>query len=236
MSKQTCKVIEAKDVDEALLRQMFRLMEETYSGTSLEKIKKDLGNKHYVLLLTDETGAAQGFTTMQILDSRFRGRPVKVIYSGDTIISEKSRGEIELMRSWWRFSYAVQQKYPEYPVYWMLISKGWRTYKFFPLFLKEFYPDKSRKTPEDYQDFIDRLGKFKFPGEYADGLVVPKEPDYLKTASTDVPNHRTDDQDVSFFLSKNPDFIHGSELVCVAELRPDNLTKAGLRLLHGQRS
>jgi hypothetical protein len=35
---------------------------------------------------------------------------------------------------------------------------------------------------------------------------------------------------VAFFLEKNPGHGQGDELVCLAEVSPTNLTRAGLRL------
>ena len=232
----TSKVVKVEEIDENTLESMYHLMDATYLGTSLAKIKRDLSNKQYALLLYDNQNMLKGFTTMQLFDSVFRGKTVKIIYSGDTVIDENSRGEIELMRSWWQFSYMVQQEYKGMDVYWMLISKGWRTYKFFPLFLQEFYPARQKETPPDFKDFIERLGRFKFPEEYSNGIVIPHAPDCLKNADHDVPEHKTDDPDIQFFLKANPNFKYGHELVCVARLAPDNLTRTGLRLLHGQRN
>lgn len=230
------KLVKVEEIDESILENMYHLMEATYFGTSLSKIKRDLSNKQYILLLYNDQNTLKGFTTMQLFDSTFRGKNVKIIYSGDTVIDEDSRGEIELMRAWWQFSYKVQKEYMDTDVYWMLISKGWRTYKFFPLFLKEFYPTREKETPEEFKDFIERIGKFKFPEEYQNGLIIPNSPDFLKNADHDVPEHKKDDPDIQFFLNANPNFKHGNELVCVAHLSPDNLTKIGLRLLHGQRN
>jgi hypothetical protein len=182
--------------------------------------------------LYDESSAIAGFTTIQVFE--FEGKVI--IYSGDTVIEENSRGDIELMRAWWRFSYKIQQEHPDKRVLWLLISKGWRTYKFFPMFLKEIYPTYRYKTPSDIQEFIDRLSLFKFGECYQNGIVVPKEPDMLKSGKNDIPHKRTEDEDVKFFLARNPEFYKGNELVCLAELSVSNLTKAGLRLLHGVRS
>ena len=74
---------------------------------------------------------------------------------------------------------------------------------------------------------------FKFGKDYKNGLVIPEKPDMLKTGQNDIPDKRIEDKDVQFFLEKNPEFYKGNELVCLAELSVSNLTKAGLRLLHG---
>ena len=68
MSKLISKIIEVGQANDGLLTEMFHLMDQTYAGVTLDKIKQDLLNKQYLLLLSDETGQLQGFTTMQILD------------------------------------------------------------------------------------------------------------------------------------------------------------------------
>jgi len=234
MKKLKSKIIEATQVGDFLLQSMFELMSQTYEGTSLEKIKSDLSNKDSILLLLDEQQHLQGFTTMQLFDFQFNNKHVKIIYSGDTVISEDFRGEMELMRAWWQFLCKIQQKNETVDIYWMLISKGWRTYKLLPIFFKKFYPNKKNETPADFQYFIDDLGAFKFPAEYKNGLLVPHSPDYLKNGKNDVPSHRGNDSDIQFFLEKNPHFYKGNELLCVTKLHPNNLTNIGLRILHRQ--
>ncbi len=210
-------------------KNMYELMTKVYYGENWDRFLSDMSQKDYALVLYDENSKIAGFTTIEVFE--FEGKII--IYSGDTVVDENSRGDIELMRAWWRFSYTVQTKHPDKKVLWFLISKGWRTYKFFPMFLKEIYPTYKYDTPKEIQDFMDRLSASKFGDCYKNGLVIPKDPDMLKSGKYDIPEKRTADFDVKFFLEKNPEFYKGKELVCLAELSVSNLTKAGLRLLHG---
>ena len=175
---------------------MFNIMERVYYGTTFEKFTKDLANKNNILMLYDNNNLIQGFTTIQIYDEKFEGKPVKILYSGDTVINKEARGDIELMRAWWRFSFDIQQKYKTCDVYWFLISKGWRTYKFFPLFLKEFYPSINKTTPKNIQNFMDKISQDKFGNLYRNGIIYPKNPDYLKSGLNDIPEHKKNDKDV----------------------------------------
>lgn len=220
------KISELTDTDKLA---MFRLMQDVYNGENWDKFLSDMKEKNYALVLYNEKSQIAGFTTIEIFD--FEGNII--IYSGDTVVEENSRGDIELMRAWWKFSYTVQQNNPDKSVFWLLISKGWRTYKFFPMFLKEIYPTYRYDTPQEVQEFINRLALTKFGDCYKDGIVVPEKPDMLKSGKNDVPKRRINDADVMFFLKKNPEFYKGNELVCLAELSVANLKKAGLRLLHG---
>jgi len=227
MNLKSC-VVKISELTEQDKKDMFTLMTKVYNGENWNKFLSDLYQKDYALILYKDKSIIAGFTTIQIFE--FEGNII--IYSGDTVVEESSRGDIELMRSWWRFSYSIQKKYSDKKVLWLLISKGWRTYKFFPMFLKEIYPTYKYETPKEVQDFIDKLSLWKFGSSYKNGLVIPDSPDMLKSGKNDIPDKRLDDEDVKFFLEKNPEFYKGNELVCLAELSVSNLTKAGLRLLH----
>ena len=234
MNRLRSSIAAAGEASPGLVRRMAELMSRTYGGTSMEKVRHDLEEKDYILLLHGEEGELEGFSTIQLFDSEFRGRPVKIVYSGDTVISEECRGQTVLMHDWWQFTCGVQRQCQGQDVYWMLISKGWRTFKMIPLFYREYYPCPDRETPPDFQAFMDSLGNRKFPGEYRGGLIVPAEPDYLKNAGTDVPDRRKDDPDVLFFLERNPGFGRGDELLCITRLAPDNLTRTGRRVLNDE--
>ena len=225
------KIIEISGLTIQNKKDMYGLMTKVYYGENWDKFLSDMSQKDYALVLYNESSNIVGFTTIEIFD--FEGKII--IYSGDTVIDENFRGDIELMRAWWRFSYTVQMKYHDKKVLWLLISKGWRTYKFFPMFLKEIYPTYKYDTPKEIQDFIDRLSVSKFGNCYKNGLVIPNEPDRLKSGENDIPEKRAGDYDVKFFLEKNPEFYKGNELVCLAQLSVSNLTNAGLRLLHGKK-
>ena len=58
------------------------------------------------------------------------------------------------------------------------------------------------------------------------------EGDYLKPEMCKIPAGRTKDSHISFFLEKNPGFIHGDELACIASISLDNLNRAGHRMIN----
>ena len=66
MNRLTSRIITVKDAAEKIIRRMAELMSMTYDGTSLEKLKHDLAEKQFILLLNDESGETEGFSTIQL--------------------------------------------------------------------------------------------------------------------------------------------------------------------------
>ena len=50
---------------------------------------------------------------------------------------------------------------PRAEFYWFLISKGYKTYRFLPLFFREFYPRHDAPTPAWAKEILDALGRHK---------------------------------------------------------------------------
>ena len=57
------------------------------------------------------------------------------VFSGDTIIDQEYWGETELFRVWGEHVYELSERTPYASVYWFLITSGYKTYRFLPIFL-----------------------------------------------------------------------------------------------------
>ena len=53
---------------------------------------RDLNNKDWIILLRDEHDRLQGFSTLALYETEFNGKPISVVYSGDTIIRREYWG------------------------------------------------------------------------------------------------------------------------------------------------
>jgi len=102
------------------------------------------------------------------------------------------------------------------------------------LFFKKFYPNYREQTPEFEKELIDYLAKKKFGKFYIKekGIVKIHPPaDRLKPELARIPEHKLKNPHVKFFLDRNPEYINGTELVCIAEIKKENLKKYGLRFI-----
>ncbi len=217
------------------VQRLFALMQQSYGGCTLPRFLRDLEGKDKVLLLLDEQDHIQGFTTTVLFDFQRQGEPLRMLFSGDTVIAAEARGSTALMCAWWQLVCDLLIDC-ESELYWMLISKGWRTYKMLPLFFREFYPDRRCPTPLAMAAFMEALGRARFGDQYENGLILPPEPDFLLSGAADVSPRRAKDLDVGFFLERNPQFYAGHELLCVCRLHPDNLTPLARNLFHAEES
>ncbi len=185
--------------------------------------ERDLEEKEWVLLLRSE-GRLAGFSTLM----RLGLSPTETaFFSGDTIMDKSLRQGSALTRLWARHVFGLTQASgPDHTFYWFLICSGYRTYRFLPLFFKEYYPALERPTPPEQQAMLDPLGRGKFGESYCDGVVVPRHPTPLLE-----PEIRHGDKHAAFFAQRNPEHRQGYELACLTRLQPDNLTAAGRRFL-----
>ena len=209
---------------------MYDLLVRNFRGVELATFQCDLAEKNWVVLLEDDTGALRGFSTFLMYPTAVSGRPLTVVYSGDTIVEPSAWGSTALPRAWIRAVYDVRRDYPEGDLYWLLLTSGFRTYRFMSVFCRSFYPRFEAPTPADAQQLLDALSAERFGAAYEAGLVRFPRPQVLRERLIGVPAGRCADPHVQFFLERNPGYRMGDELVSLACLAPDNLTAAGRRM------
>ena len=122
---------------------------------------------------------------------------------------------------------------PATRVYWYLICSGYRTWRFLPVFFREYWPNMFAPTPRYQQQILDTLGAKKFGDQYVPGAGVVRLSSAapLRHGVSDVTARRLSDPQVAFFARVNPGHVNGDELACLTEIAPSNLTKAGQRMV-----
>jgi len=211
---------------------MYSLYSEYYGACDYDLFQRDINEKDYILLLKNSDNQICGFSTLMVINFSINKKEMRAIFSGDTIIHHEHWGSQALSIAWCQMAGKIKAEQPLIPLYWLLIVKGYRTYRYLPLFAKKFYPTWRNETPEDIQQVLDHLAVDKFGNAYNkdDGLVhFEKSRGHLKGRWADVPDHVNKHKDVDFFLSKNPDYAEGDELVCLTELKESNLKSFALR-------
>jgi hypothetical protein len=215
-------------------RALYELLDRNYDHVCLQHFEQDLAEKDTVIILRDLHGAPCGFSTQKLMRVTVDGRSVRAIFSGDTIIDPSHWGEQELGRAWCRYVGQVRAAEPDLPLYWFLISKGYRTYLYLPVFFEKYYPACLWPTPPPEQRILNALARAKFSAHFdsESGLILfPESRGNLKPELASIPQPRLNNRHVQFFLSRNPSYAQGTELACLAEISPENMRSYPARIL-----
>ena len=212
---------------------MYSLMTGHFSAVTKAKFEEDLSEKSWVCTITDfNSGRMTGFSTLMRFEARVSGETVAILYSGDTIVARESRWQQPLYRAMGRHMLSLAESSPQMRTLWLLLSSGYKTYRFLPVFWREFFPRYDAPTPPCTRRLINIVARIKFKNEYDPeaGIVRFAEPAPLRPGIAAVDHNRGKDPHVAFFLQANPDHAAGDELVCLTEVTRANLTPAGHRI------
>ena len=231
------QVVPISDISPTRRDAMYRLMERYYAGVRRDAFEDDLSHKDWVIQIEDgKTKSLCGFSSQVVWNVTTQSREARVLFSGDTIIDHQFWGNNPLAQTWGQFALSLidacdQQ---QLPLYWFLIVKGYKTYRFLPLFFRIFYPRFDARSPDWEQHLIHQLGSGNFPKQYnATTGVIHAAVDgcRLRTGVADITATRLRDPHVRFFAAHNPGHIAGDELCCIAPLTRDNFTGAARRVI-----
>lgn len=211
--------------------EMYTLLAAYFSGTDRGRFEADLREKEAVITLRDG-GRIVGFTTFMRMTATVDGEPLVAFFSGDTIVAREYWGESVLSRTWGRTIVAEAER-SGLPAYWFLICSGYKTWRFLPVFFRQFFPNAVTPAPPRVRRILDMLAGAKFGCEYVrdEGVVRFRNPTPLRPGVADVTDQRRRDPRIVFFERMNPGHSRGDELVCLAEISRANLTRAGLRMI-----
>jgi len=145
---------------------MFRLYSTYYVVSDETVFAADLAGKDHVLRVLSPGGTLCGFTTMAVREHELHGRRLRSIFSGDTIMHPDFWGRQDLAFNWIRFAGTVKAREPAIPLYWFLIVKGHRTYRYLSAFSLTFFPHWAQETPAFEQDVMHHLAHDRFGTHY----------------------------------------------------------------------
>jgi hypothetical protein len=210
----------------------FALFQASYDGADWDRFQLDLDEKQFVILLFDtRTGQLKGFSTVQIL----RREKATVVFSGDTVIAPECWGQKELQRQFARLIVRLKLRNLLRPVYWFLISKGYRTYLMMVRRCPRSIPRYDRVDDPGLRKLLDALATERFGNRYDAGASVARDlsHDRVRDGLAPIDASVVANPHVRFFQARNPGHVQGDELCCLAEtrLRDAALTLVRKRLL-----
>jgi hypothetical protein len=220
------RISKTEDLTENNIDEMFILMKKYYKGIDRKTFLEDLSEKKWAILLEDTTGI-KGFSTQMLIEHTIEDKKILAVYSGDTIIDRAYWSSFILPVTWVRMMRAIKAKNPEKLLYWFLISKGYRTYRFLPTFFKSYFPAVNKPCTDFEKKLLRELATEKFSSQFNPKTYIIKAPlnsQKLKIGVGDISEQQRKNKHIAFFEESNPGYVKGDELACIARFDENNLT------------
>jgi hypothetical protein len=215
-------------------QQLWGLMESHYDGMEPRQFLDDLAEKQWVITLRCPDGNLVGFSTQTLLPVPGHAECL-ALYSGDTVVAAAYRRTTVLAGLWGMFALQLAEAHRDQRLFWFLISKGYKTYRFLPVFFREYYPCDDRAMPADLRAMLAALARERFGDRYdplRQIIVATEDGCRLRPGVAPVNPARLSDTAVRYFVTANPGHARGDELCCLAPLHRDNFTPAAWRVIN----
>ena len=221
-------------LDRATRDAAFALFRAHYDGAERARFERDLDEKQRVILLRDRaTGALRGFSTVLHRSIRVGGRTATMVFSGDTVIDRSCWGQTALHSAFAAMLFRLKLRHPLRPLYWFLISKGWRTYLLMANYFPRAVPRWDRAEPPELRAALDALAAERFGAEYdaAAGVVrYATAHERVRDGLVPLDGAVLANPHVRFFVERNPGHARGEELACLAEVRLRDIPRIAGRI------
>lgn len=234
MGRLTSLVRERSELNVDDVAAMERLFDRYYECVTPKQFTRDLAGKTHVIELRDGDTLC-GFSTLCVDDvDGLQGQagPVRIIFSGDTIIDRPYWGEQALALAFCRFAGRLKAEQPEHPLYWLLIAMGDRTYRYLHLFARHYHPRHEGTATDTLACLSAEVATRRFGAAYdrAQGLVrFGAAATRLRAQWQSDRNTRRASPAGAYFFARNPNHALGDELVCLCELDAANLRSFALK-------
>ena len=220
--------LSARTIDDA-----YALFGSTYAATNRTRFVRDLMEKQKVILLHDrETGALKGFSTVLLREIATTRGPATLFFSGDTVVDRAYWGQKELQLAVAKLLLTLKLRNPRRPLYWFLISKGYRTYLILANAFPRAIPRIGAREDGELKSLLDQVARERFGDEYdpATGIIrYATQHEYVRDGVAPITERALANRHVRFFVERNPNHATGEELACLAVVRVRDLVRAMVR-------
>ena len=214
--KLTAKTVRVCHLPAGARDGMWSVFRKYYDGISREQFDSDLSAKQFVIVVRDGDGTIQGFSTIAEYDVELGKRSYRVVYSGDTILERRCWGYGGLQTAFAKHMLLAKLRTPGRPVYWFLISKGYKTYLLLARNFQSFWPRRDTPMESWQKALVDTLATAKFGAQYdANQGILRALENGCRLKEEVAPLDVFTDADIRFFAESNPGHAIGDELCCV---------------------
>ncbi|OGV43293.1 MAG: hypothetical protein A2X46_06545 [Lentisphaerae bacterium GWF2_57_35] len=229
IERSITRIDKLSDADKEM---MFHLHRKYFCHVVHEIFLKDMNEKEWAIVLREGRNIV-GFSSLMMLHHLLDGEKVSFIFSGDTIVDQRYWQTSAIAGSFGHYMLRMIAEH-RHNLYWFLISKGYRTYRFLPVFFNQFYPIHNAPTPDAYQRLLNLAATYKFGHAYdpETGIIkMGRKKDWLRPVMCEIPESRQNDPHVGFFLQRNPTYSQGDELACITQVAECNFNKYAWRVI-----
>jgi len=202
---------------------MHVLIEQYYHNVEFDIFFKDLVKKDGVFLLREnKSGEIVGFSTFLKIPFECNGHKVNGVFSGDTIVDQRYWGNRALMACFIKKLLKLKLEDMHTPLYWLLISKGYKTYLMLSNNFPKHYPHYQKSSSSMMSSVIDQYCKSLYPEAFDRNTKLLNFGDgYQKLKDNVAPINdelKVKNPKIRFFEEKNPTWRQGTELPCVGKV------------------
>ena len=229
----TARVVARADLSPSTIDDAFALFASVYEGTDRARFVRDLNEKQWVVLLHDrDSGALRGFSTVLLRDIVTSRGAAKMFFSGDTVVHPAYWGQKVLQLATARLLLSLKVRDPRRPLYWFLISKGYRTYLLLANNFPRSIPRESAPEDSELRALLNDVARERFGDAYNASTGIIRNcgaHEYVRIGVAPVSEWALRNRHVRFFVERNPDHAGGDELACLAVVRIRDLARAMVR-------
>lgn len=217
------QICATEDLSSTEIERMYSVFAKYYNNHDRDVFVRDLLEKDSVFLLRDsKTKAIQGFSTLLKVDLNKYGADAVGFYSGDTVLEREYWGSRALGIAFLFHIWRVKMKNPFRPIYWFLISKGYKTYLLMSNNFDTHYPRLHQSIPAQIKSVMDSFYGDRFGAQYDSekGVIAFNGASCcLKEKVAAISHELIKNEKIKFFAEKNPNWEKGWELACLAEMK-----------------
>ncbi|MDX5297332.1 MAG: hypothetical protein LPK85_00125 [Gammaproteobacteria bacterium] len=220
---------------------MHGLFEQYYHNVDFKVFFEDLSKKDGVILLREKfSGKIVGFSTLLRISFDYHGRTHFGIFSGDTIVDQRYWGNRAMLACFVKTLLRFRLKNPLTPLYWLLISKGYKTYLVLTNNFPRHFPHYRKSSSTRMERIIDLYCRKLYPQAYDQqrrlldfGQGYQKLREDVAAITDDL---KATNPKIRFFEERNPTWRDGTELPCVGEVSFSMFYKVVRKLLKEKRN
>jgi hypothetical protein len=221
MSGLSPQVVPVDRLTAAQVDALYALFDTYYEGADPGRFRADLFRKQRVILLSEPDGRIRGFSTLRMMTPAETGRDCRILYSGDTVVDRRFWGGKALQLGFTRNLLRERLRDPVTPLYWMLTTKGYRTYLLLTNYFPASWPRHDLAMPDAVRALRDSVASMRYGDAYdpSRGVVVVRDLDRLREGVAEITGKEHQVPHIRFFEQVNPNHAQGEELVCLARIR-----------------